>query len=139
MLHIESGLKFPITWRHYCPHLYEKQVEELRLANEIRQCKVSCFSTDLLKPAINALKKAKVCAARSDALKLYIQKRVAEFELEERRRNGHKQFLKECPECRSGMIRQRAHRRVEQRVRQVRRQQRRARHPKSRARRAPGA
>ena len=54
---------------------------------------------------------------KSPQLQNAMKKVVARLELEQHRRDGHRNFPKECPECRSGMIRQRAHRRQEQHYR----------------------
>ena len=41
----------------------------------------------------------------------YMAKRMTKLELEQHRRQGHPHFRAECPECRSGALRSRAHRR----------------------------
>ena len=85
VLHIEPGLKFRITWGHRCPHMYEKQVEELRLASRIAACKVACVPEHGFQMMANVLNRVKEHDAKSEVLNQFIQKRVAEFELAEHR------------------------------------------------------
>ena len=40
ILHEPSGLKFPVIWKGNLPHIYERQIEQLRFADRMRQFKV---------------------------------------------------------------------------------------------------
>mgnify|MGYP001267317898 CR=1 FL=1 len=60
---------------------------------------------------INNILQKVIDDTHSTEVQEYMAKRMTKLELEQHRRQGHPHFRAECPECRSGALRSRAHRR----------------------------
>ena len=107
--HTPSGLRFPIHWVNGCPHIRTSQQRELEMASAldvlpdpelIPVCAVKVVADHL-----------KTLENMSPGFAELVTRKVTAYELAQHRASGHKRFMPECPECRLGAIRRRAHRR----------------------------
>ena len=105
-----TKVKVPVIWRGDRPHLYAKHYEDLKLAHRGHTVKASKIRPELLSRAAAVMEA--VANHSRDHLKQFIMKKVTEVQLEAHRRSGHRTFMRECPDCRQGGIRQRQHRRL---------------------------
>ena len=93
------------------PYLYRQQVNEIKTAHRVNMTDVNGRHMEkCTDEIIRALRKLPQKVSSPTLLDL-IQKKVTEFELAKHRREGHVNFLKECPECREGRAKRRPHRR----------------------------
>ena len=111
ILHEPSGIKVKIQWVQDLPHIKKNEMEELRQAHVLSIIEPKRLRAKYgARMAVYLTEKFK--DTKNESLKQYAANRVSELELLAHKRNGHIPFMKECPDCRAGAIKQRAHRRV---------------------------
>ena len=115
VVHVPSGLKFPITWKGTTPYLYQKQATELKMVHNVHTLPIARFKVQNYPRLIKLLRK--VAVNRSEVLQKVIAKKIDECTLQQHRTQGHVNFLAACPECRAGAIKQRTRRRQAQHLR----------------------
>ena len=96
--HQPSGMTVPIIWDNDLPHVYEKHLEDLRVAYRLASVDMKKVATARLDLCLRGLRK--VHELKTGKLQDYVAARVTECELEARRRGGRLKFMPECQECR---------------------------------------
>ena len=107
--HVPSGFTVPVVWQGNLPYISQDDLEELRLVGKLAKFDAKAFKDSTLNVGLRVFQY--FVEHKTGTIKEYAASNVTEFQLETHRRGGRLNFMPECPECREGAIRQRAHRR----------------------------